>query len=266
VGSEQAIRWTGAGAVDLSLSADGGATWTLLDRAVSGGARVVRVPHVPSRFARIRVERATPFASAVSDSFFKIDATIILLVLTATKRDDGGGVRVTWQTDPAPPIIAGYDVERSAAGGEWKRLNDDLLTGGEITDRPEREDALRYRVSAVNGLGESFVLGETDVRAALGRSEGLLVYPNPAGDGGARILFRARSLDGSGRAETEVLVRDAAGRLVRRLPLGRVRDGDLEAAWDGRDDAGHRAASGVYLVEVRSSGLAPRRAKLTLAR
>jgi len=270
VGSEQIVRWSGAGVVDLSLSADGGAMWTLLERGVSGNARSMRVPHLPSRFTRLRVERASPYASAASDSFFQIDAAVSLLELTATKADDRSGVRVAWRTDPAPPVLDGYVVERAAgAGAAWSRLHDDLLRTSEVVDRTVAGDdgaPPRYRLTAVNGLGEPLVLGETAIRASLAVGAGMLVYPNPAGDRGARILFRVRALDGSGSAPTDVLVRDLAGRLVRRIALGRVPDGDREVAWDGRDDGGARAPSGVYFVEVQTLGLTPRRAKVTLAR
>jgi hypothetical protein len=268
VGSEQTVRWTGIGPIDLSLSADGGATWLVLERALGGDARIVRVPHLPTRFARLRIERATPYAAAVSDSFFQIDASISLIDLTATKRVGEDAVRVAWRTEPAPPVIAGYVVERSAGSGgatDWTRLNGELLAASDYVDRGAPGGEIRYRLTAVNGLGVPYRLGETTLRAALPEGSRLLAYPNPARDD-VRLLFRAQSLDGTGAARAEVEVRDLSGRRVRLLPLGRVRDGERAATWDGRDDSGERVASGVYIVELRADGLAPRRAKVTIAR
>ena len=47
-------------------------------------------------------------------------------------------------------------------------------------------------------------------------------------------------------APADVLVSDAAGRLVRRLAL----DGG-PARWDGRDRAGRPVPAGVYFVRIR---------------
>jgi flagellar hook assembly protein FlgD len=45
-------------------------------------------------------------------------------------------------------------------------------------------------------------------------------------------------------------VYSASGRLVRTLLAGRVRVGLSEIVWDGRDDTGRDAPSGVYFVHV----------------
>jgi len=47
-----------------------------------------------------------------------------------------------------------------------------------------------------------------------------------------------------------ILVYDVAGRLVRTLARGIHPAGVNEVVWDGRDDGGHRAASGVYLYQL----------------
>lgn len=54
---------------------------------------------------------------------------------------------------------------------------------------------------------------------------------------------------------------DAAGRPVRRYTVR-----GAAALWDGRDEAGRPAASGVYLYELRRPGAAPRVGKVTLVR
>jgi hypothetical protein len=50
----------------------------------------------------------------------------------------------------------------------------------------------------------------------------------------------------------EVTVHDVTGRLVRRLASGPAAAGGHSRAWDGRDAAGRRAASGVYWVRLRA--------------
>ena len=58
-------------------------------------------------------------------------------------------------------------------------------------------------------------------------------------------------------AETTVRIYDTAGRQVRRLdlgwlPAGAYRRRTTAAYWDGRNDIGERASSGVYIYELRA--------------
>jgi flagellar hook assembly protein FlgD len=62
-----------------------------------------------------------------------------------------------------------------------------------------------------------------------------------------------------------IRVFDLAGRLVRRL-LDEPRPAGIQGVtWDGTDDQGRRAASGVYFVDIQA-GEATRRLKITLVR
>ncbi len=58
---------------------------------------------------------------------------------------------------------------------------------------------------------------------------------------------------------------DVRGRLVRRLADGAFEAGFHRAVWDGRDDQGRPAASGVYLCALRAAGEVVTR-KMTLLR
>ena len=51
-----------------------------------------------------------------------------------------------------------------------------------------------------------------------------------------------------------LVVYNASGQLVRTLLAGELGPGAYRAAWDGRDEVGHRVASGVYLVRLASAG------------
>ena len=55
--------------------------------------------------------------------------------------------------------------------------------------------------------------------------------------------------------DTELVVFDVEGRRVRTLVNGFVPAGDHGVVWDGRDDAGIRVASGVYLYRLRAGGV-----------
>jgi hypothetical protein len=56
--------------------------------------------------------------------------------------------------------------------------------------------------------------------------------------------------------DAEITVYDVAGRRVRRLASGATPAGYHEVTWDGRDDAGRRVASGVYLYRLRAGDVA----------
>ena len=73
-------------------------------------------------------------------------------------------------------------------------------------------------------------------------------YPNPFNPA-TTIVF---SLDVS--TEASVRIADVSGRIVTTLTLGKLPAGRHEAVWNGRNDAGHPVASGVYLYELQALG------------
>ena len=54
--------------------------------------------------------------------------------------------------------------------------------------------------------------------------------------------------------EARLAVYDVHGRLCRSLAAGALTAGAHAVDWDGRDDAGRRLASGVYLVRLETGG------------
>jgi hypothetical protein len=65
-------------------------------------------------------------------------------------------------------------------------------------------------------------------------------------------------------AEIRLAVLDAAGQRVRILVHEKLQAGDHRAVWDGRDESGRLAVSGVYVVLLRSEGFAASRKILML--
>jgi flagellar hook assembly protein FlgD len=76
-------------------------------------------------------------------------------------------------------------------------------------------------------------------------------YPNPVSgaSSGTRIAFQ---LPASSRVRLDIY--DIAGRRVRALVDANMGAGARSAFWDGRDDAGRRVASGVYLYRLEATG------------
>jgi flagellar hook assembly protein FlgD len=68
----------------------------------------------------------------------------------------------------------------------------------------------------------------------------------------ARQLALARSPAGVSRARVQVKIYDVEGRLVRAL-VDAVQEPSADgyvAVWDGKDDRGRRAGSGLYLYQI----------------
>jgi len=59
----------------------------------------------------------------------------------------------------------------------------------------------------------------------------------------------------AGETSVTMAVYDLRGREVRVLVQGTLGPGWHEAIWDGRDDQGHRAASGVYRCVLRAGSI-----------
>lgn len=238
VGATRTVEWFGPGRVEAQLSIDGGATWQSLGAAERGGTLELQVPQVPTRFARVRLVREAPAASIEMPGLFSVESSIALLALQAERVDEG--VALQWSSDPGPDDLLGYAIDRRRDGA-WTTVAEGL-TRTEHVD-PDGDGGDRYRIKATNGLGESFVIGETTVSA----TAVLRVWPRPAVDGAVQVAFDA----GRARAQAEVVVHDVRGRRVRTLFGGADAPGITRLTWDGRDADGRTVATGVYFVSLR---------------
>jgi len=72
--------------------------------------------------------------------------------------------------------------------------------------------------------------------------------PNPFNPSTTIMFDLARESD------VELVVYSLAGRVVKTLKKGVMASGIHEVAWHGRDDAGARVASGVYICRLKSGG------------
>jgi hypothetical protein len=91
-------------------------------------------------------------------------------------------------------------------------------------------------------LSASVETGNSETpRFALGR-----VLPNPS-SGKTRVRFQVPA-----RSQVDLRVYDVSGRQVRSLARRVVDAGTHETTWDGRDDLGRAAVSGVYFVKMES--------------
>ncbi|MFN0151672.1 MAG: FlgD immunoglobulin-like domain containing protein [bacterium] len=269
VGSEQTITWSFTGGLpidnsDVHLSVDGGNSFTQIRNEARDPEMTIRVPHTPSRFASIKIVRPFPYTEAYMDSFFAIDAAIALAKFDARAIEGTRDVSLAWKTSPGPEADVRYRVERAAggavgdAGATFAPLHAGLLDRGEYIDRagaPDGEsggandgvsNGARYRLIAVNGLGEEYVLGEREIAPSLGANALLSAYPNPARGGETRVAYRVAT----DALPIDLAVYDVSGRRVRTLASGTRPAGIGSIAWDGRDDRGRDVTSGTYFMRL----------------
>jgi len=89
------------------------------------------------------------------------------------------------------------------------------------------------------------------------------VFPNPFR---GSLLIALDHLATGPLDHSSLRIYDAAGRLVRSLPLRQpLTPGPYSLSWDGRDNAGRRVAPGLYFVTLES-GAGRARAKVVLSR
>ena len=78
--------------------------------------------------------------------------------------------------------------------------------------------------------------------------------------------FAVKARTAAATRRVVVSVHDLAGREVARLVDEPLVTGEHQAAWDGRDRAGHAVASGVYLAVMFVDGIRQHTQKLALVR
>jgi hypothetical protein len=269
VGGLRTVEWVGIGPVDIHLSVDGGNSFDLLASSLTGGSNpvggnyILRVPHQPSKFCVVKVERMDPFSSAQCDSFFTIEASVSLLSMMVAPATQGVGNLVSWNTDPGSEDLAGYRLERSGESSDWLTLVS--LTKENSYHDAEGSSGDYYRLFAVNGLGKELYLGEASDGNTPSFGNRLTVWPVPFHGGELNVSFPTGGVGGS-TAFTEVLVYDIAGRHIRTIIQGTFPVGAQQATWDGRDETGQLVASGIYIVRVTSEGMTPLTKKLVIVR
>jgi len=248
VGASRTVRWDGTGRVNISLSTDGGNSFQRLAEDVSGGSYGIVVPHQPSAFTQIRLERAVPGSRSTTPGLFKIETDILLLALGASAAPAEVGAVIAWETDPGPADLSGYRLEKRGADGRWGSLVS-LTRDTSYHDFDARPGA-QYRLFGVNGFGESLLLGGT----TFGTLRPLAAGPLPYRGGDMQITFTTGGGLGGGPGEAEVALFDLQGRLVRTLASGSYPAGVQTMGWDGQDDAGRPVSSGVYFLRSTSAG------------
>ena len=140
---------------------------------------------------------------------------------------------------------SGYTVALPMAGSLEGVTFSGVLLGKSVEGEVLRLELAGEGILEISG-GTNVLEDLEDHGAGPGAFRLLPNYPNPF-NAGTIIPF---GLAEPGRARMTVF--NSLGRRVRTLVDGELSAGPHRAAWDGRDEDGEVAASGVYLVRLRS--------------
>lgn len=165
-------------------------------------------------------------------------------------------------------FFAGWieDLEAlTRANGEWADAAQSARVFGEFSDAREY-----YQALASGGVAGTDVWLDRSVAAP--RALRCENTPNPFGSA-TSIDFAVPAVSGAappgGRpgdpaARVTLAVYDVSGRIVRRLVDDARAAGEYRIEWDGRDEGGRSAASGVYFARLFAGGISVSRKMLIL--
>ena len=258
VGAIETVSWKGKEKADIYLSVDGGANYEYKIVENIGGDDLnffsFRVPHTPSRFSRIMVvmtdsSPSYPMNYDVSDSFFTIQSTITLLAFTAFPGEQGGA-QLTWNTDPCVPDIQGYNLYCSNTGTtDFEKLNNEMITEKEYSDETIRGGVITYRLGAVNGWGQEYILCNV---AFTSIEQPLIIYPSMLKDKGTVVFWFAQAFPNETETDITVSIYDVLGQKVKTIVNQKLRAGFHTCQFDGKDDKGISLPSGAYFIIMRT--------------
>jgi len=127
--------------------------------------------------------------------------------------------------------------------GDYKTVGTSFEFGGLVDGAPPST-----KMELAEAIMGFFIDDLTGVDDAASTFAGLVAYPNPFNP---KTTLRFE-LPTAGRTRVDILA--PSGRCVRTLVDADLMAGVQQVSWDGRDDAGKRLSSGIYLVHVDALG------------
>ncbi len=174
-------------------------------------------------------------------------------ITSFTASSEKEGIQLRWH---APGTAAmGFNLYRglSVAGATQKLNGGSPIVGGpnySYLDREVEPDRTYfYKIAALSASGHEELLGVAQATAggpvllSVRRSK-----PNPF-DRQAELSFTLPRA-----SAVRLTISDVQGRRVRELVASSLPAGEHGARWDGRDDRGRRAATGIYFATLDAGG------------
>ncbi len=191
-----------------------------------------------------------------------LDATLPVTLTSVKAAFDGNRVILNWHTETEVENI-GFSIYRSdSKDGKYEKIgwvdskgtliapNDYLFTDEDV----EEGKSYFYYIESVEFSGKRFrsdiiqvVLDERSPRETVL----LQNYPNPFNPETWIPFKLSREMD------VVIEIYDLSGKMVRKIDMGCLKPGyyiskDRAAYWDGRNENGERAASGIYIYRMKA--------------
>lgn len=233
------------GAALIELASDGGWTrWPLSHAAVGDGQVAFSTDGPPLALGGIEIEEEGPLSLKLRWQVLQGDEAVSFQPFLGYESPRGGGGP---HGDPRQWVPAGDEIVWEP--GQPPVMAQDVRIG----PGPEGQlcaGAVAVRVTA--GEGRNFWLGPGALSVPAAEEELMLLpaAPNPFNP---ETLLRY-TLPPGGIYEVRMEIRDVRGRRIRILVDSAKASGSYMVRWDGRDDAGHAAAAGIYLVLLQVDG------------
>ncbi|RPI02210.1 MAG: T9SS C-terminal target domain-containing protein [Calditrichaeota bacterium] len=194
------------------------------------------------------------------------DTPIVMELSSFNAQADQTGVVLYWETQ-SESNLAGYHLyRRQESAQEFVRINEAMIlsqgtpVGGaqyHYVDVPAVDGSYVYKLQSLNldGSGEFSEPVSVSFSAGIGQNNNPTAfalhqnYPNPFNPQTA-IRF-----DLPTPTVVTLTIYDAQGRIVRTLVNGHEPAGVHNVIWDGRNDAGFAAPSGLYLYHINAGDL-----------
>ncbi len=274
------------GTVRLEYSDDGGMSWNLITASPGASPYTWNVSALPTastyRVRAVVTDTGTPVLAGADASnadftiaipgnetrgpvvlagtpgvapnpIAKPDPAVLVAAISDALTGGSAVVAAEWSAGPAAAAAGTGTAMSGTFGGVEAPVTANLATvslpGGATTIWVRGRDAAGNWGPAtalpvqVNGGASDAPLAAGPASFALGQN-----FPNPF----ARATSIAFSLPAPG--DVDLRVYDVQGRLVRTLVQGARSAGRHEVTWDGADEGGRAAASGVYFYRLHAAG------------
>ena len=226
-------------------------TWSVVSGAQDGG------PVVASASYRLRPRIGDAFSGSAESSSYALwvggtDSPVEAAFYASTT--EPLCVTLRWIASSLD-LVAGFNVYRATAeAGPFERINPEVVPAESPGTYEDRDVAPQteywYQLWVVEVSGEDYCASPFPAFAATGGRYVTRLHAftqSPFRDE-TTVVFEIGSVFGP----VGVTMYDISGRLVRTLVSESLPLGRYEVIWDGRNEAGHRLASGVYFCRLEA--------------
>jgi len=186
-----------------------------------------------------------------------IQVPVELASFAAQMRNDG--VHLEWTTQSESENMGFHLLRADSPDGLFRRITDRMIQGNGTTAirhqyryvdaAVEKDRTYYYQLRDFDYAGRSASHGPLQVNTALPQNFDLLQnYPNPF-NATTRIEFLLPE-----PGQVTLTVYNTSGELVRSLVSAQLPAGRHQAVWDGIDERGNPAASGLYFCSLSVNG------------